>query len=190
MKHLITNRQTATTKFRNILKLNLPSLKVTQPFASRLTISKSNNSTNCDKASVSQLTSSPLKPPFAPQLTIANCKLNPYSVPPFAPQMPPKFTNLQFVPNYCKVNNSHSINKFVAKEVQILDSKECEQSEQLPLIQPINGNKSSNTPNNTKLSAKTQIPKYKYHSPKNNSLFAQILPKKHYFVNKLNKPSI
>ena len=190
MKHLITNRQTTTTKFINILKLNLPSPKVTQPFASRLTISKSNNSTNCDIASASQLTSSPLKPPFTPQLTHANSKFNPYSVHPFAPQMPPKFTKLQFVPNHCKVNNSHSINKFAAKEVQIVDNKECEQSEQLSLIQPINGNKSSNTPNNTKLSAKTQIPKYKYHSPKNNSLFAQILPKKHCFVNKLNKPFI
>ena len=190
MKHLITNRQTATTKFRNILKSNLPSLKFTQPFASRLTIPKSNNSTNCDKASASQLTISPLKPPFARQLTHTNSKLNPYSVHPFASQMPPKFTKLQFVPNHRKVNNLHSINKFAAKEVQILDSKECEQSEQLSLMQSINGNKSSNTPNNTKLSAKTQIPKYKYHSPKNHSLFAQILPKKHYFVNKLNKPSI
>ena len=102
--------------------------------------------------------------------------------------MPPKVTKLQFVPNHRKVNNSHSINKFAAKEVQILDSKECEQSEQLSLMQPINGNKSSNTPTNIKLSAKTQIPKYKYHLPKNHSFFAQILPKKHYFVNKFNKP--
>ena len=104
--------------------------------------------------------------------------------------MPPKVTKLQFVPNHRKVNNSHSINKFAAKEVQILDSKECEQSEQLSPMQPINGNKSSNTPNNTKLSAKTQIPKYKYHLNKNHSLFAQILPTKHYFVNKHNKPLI
>ena len=190
MKHLITNRQTATKKFRNILKSNLPSLKVTQPFASRLTIPQSNNSTNCDKASASQLTISPLKPPFAPQLTHANSKLNPYSVHPFASQMPPKVTKLQFVPNHRKVNNSHSINKFAAKEVQILDSKEFEQSEQLSLMQPINGNKSSNSPNNTKLSAKTQIHNYKYYLPKNHSLFAQILPKKHYFMNKLNKPLI
>ena len=179
IKHLITNRQTATKKFRNILKSNLPSLKVTQPFASRLTISQSDNSPNCKKAFVSQLTVSPLKTPFAPQLTHANSKINPYSVHPFASQMPPKVTKLQFVPNYRKVNNSHSINKFAAKEVQILDSEECEQSEQLSSMQPINGNKSSNTPNNTKLSAKTQIPKYKYHLNKNHSLFAQILPKKH-----------
>ena len=72
----------------------------------------------------------------------------------------------------------------------MLDSKECEQSEQLSPMQLINGNKSSNTPNNTKLSAKTQIPKYKYHLHKNHLLFAQILPKKHYFVNKHNKPLI
>ena len=188
MKHLITNRQTATKKFRNILTSNLPSLKVTQPFAPRITLPQSTNSTNCDKASAPQLTISPLKPPFAPQLTHVNSKLNPYSIHPFASQMPPKVTKLQFVPNHRKVNNSHSINKFTAKEVQILDSKEYEQSEQLSLMQPINGNKSSNTPTNTKLSAKTQIPKYKYHLPKNHSLFAQILPTKHYFVNKFNKP--
>ena len=190
MKHLITNRQIATKKFRNILKSNLPSLKVTQPFASRLTISQSDNSTNCKKAFASQLTVSPLKTPFEPQLTHANSNINPYSVHPFASQMPPKVTKLQFVPNHRKVNNSHSINKFAVKEVQILDSRECEQSEQLSSMQPINGNKSSNTSNNTKLSAKTQIPKYKYHLHKNHSLFAQILPKKHYFVNKHNKPLI
>ena len=101
----------------------MPSLKVTQPFASRLTIPQSNNSTNCNKASASQLTISPFKAPFAPQLTHANSKLNSYSVHPFASQMPPKVTKLQFVPNHRKVNNSHSINKFAAKEVQILDSK-------------------------------------------------------------------
>ena len=150
MKHLIINRQTATKKFKNILKSNLPSLKVTRPFASRLTISQSDNSPNCKKAFASQLTVSPLKTPYASQLTHANSKINPYSVHPIASQMPPKVTKLQFVPNHRKVNNSHSINKFAAKEVQILDSKECEQSEQLSPMQPINGNKSSNTPNNTK----------------------------------------
>ena len=50
MKHLITNRQTAIKKISTILKSNLPSLKVTQPFASRLTIPRSDNSTNCEKA--------------------------------------------------------------------------------------------------------------------------------------------
>ena len=190
MKHLITNRQTATKKFKHILKSNLPSLKSTQPFASRLSISQNDNSTNCKRAFASQLTVSPLKAPFAPQLTHANTKINPYSIHLFASQMPPKVTKFQFVPNHGKVHNSHSINKFAAKEVQTLDSKECEQSEQLSLMQPIKGNKSSNTPNKTKLSAKTQIHKYKYHLHKNHSLFAQFLPKKHYFVNKHNKPLI
>ena len=188
MKHLIINRQTATKKFKNILKSNFSSLKVTRP--SRLTISQSDNSPNCKKAFASQSTVSPLKTPFVPQLTHANSKINPYSVHPFASQMPPKFTKLQSLPNHRKVNNSHSINKFAAKEVQILDSKECEQSEQLSLMQPINDNKSSDTHNNTKLSAKTQIPRYKNHLHKNHSLFAQILPTKHYFVNKHNKPLI
>ena len=104
--------------------------------------------------------------------------------------MPLKITKLQFALNNRKVNNSHSINKFAAKEVQMSDSKECEQSEQLFPIQPINGIKSSNPPNNTKLSAKAQIPKYKYHLHKNHSLFAQIQPTKHYFVNKHNKSLI
>ena len=70
------------------------------------------------------------------------------------------------------------------------DSKECEQSEQISPIQPINGIKSSTPPNNTELSAKAQIPKYKNHLHKNHSLFAQIQPTKHYFVNKRNKSLI
>ena len=69
-------------------------------------------------------------------------------------------------------------------------SKESEQSEQLSTIQPINGVKSSNPPNNTELSAKAQIPKYKYHLHKNHPLFAQIQPTKHYFVNKHYKSFI
>ena len=101
--------------------------------------------------------------------------------------MPLKVTKLQFAVNNRKVNNSHSITKFAAKEVQMSDSKECEKSEQLSPIQPINGIKSSNPPNNTDLSKKAQIPKYKYHSHKNHSLFVQVQPTKHYFVNKHNK---
>ena len=56
------------------------------------------------------------------------------------------------------MNNSHSINEFAAKEVQMSDSKECEHSEQLYPIKPINGTKSYNTPKIAKLSAKTRIP--------------------------------
>ena len=190
MKHLIVNKHTATKKFKSILKLNLPSHKATTPFASRLTTSLSVNSTNCQKAFASHLTTSPLKTPFVTQLTPSNFKINPHSKHPFASQMPPKVTKLQFAPNHSKVNNSHSINKLVAKEVQMLDSKECEQSEQLSPTQPINGSNSSNPPNNTQLSAKQQNSKYKYHLHKNHSLSAQIHPSKHYFVNKYNKPLI
>ena len=50
MKHLIINKQTATKKFQSILKSDLPKLKVTRPFASRLTTSQSDNSPNCKKA--------------------------------------------------------------------------------------------------------------------------------------------
>ena len=94
MKLLIINKQTAAKKFKNILKSNLPSLKVIRPFASRLTITQSDNSPNCKKTFASRLTVSPLKTPFAPQLTHANSKINPYSVHPFASQMPPKFTKI------------------------------------------------------------------------------------------------
>ena len=104
--------------------------------------------------------------------------------------MPLKFTKLQFALNNRKVTNSHSINKLAAKEVQRSDSKECEQSDQLSPIQPINGIKSSNPANNSELSAKAQIPKYKYHLHKNHSLFAQIQPTEHYFMNKHNKSLI
>ena len=53
------------------------------------------------------------------------------------------------------------------------DNKECEHSEQINPIKPINGIKSNNPQKYRKLSAKTQIPKYKYNLQKNHSLFAQ-----------------
>ena len=92
--------------------------------------------------------------------------------------MPLKVTKFQFAPNNCKANNSQSINKIAAKEMQISDSKECKHFEQLSPIKPISGIKSNNPPKNAKFSAKTKIPKYKYHLHKNHSLFAQIHPKK------------
>ena len=190
MKHLIINKQTATKKFKSILKSNLLLQKIKRPFAPRLPTSLSVNSPNCKEAFASQLTTSPLKTPFVPQLTLPNSKINSHSEYPFASQMPLKVTKIQFALNNRKVNNSHSINKFAAKEVQMSDSIKCEQSEQLSPIQPINGIKSSNPPNNTELSAKAQIPKYKYHLHINHSLFAQIQPSKHYFVNKHNKSLI
>ena len=98
--------------------------------------------------------------------------------------MPLEVKKLQFALNNRKVSNSHSINKFAAKEVRKSDSKECERSEQLSPIRPINGIKPNNPPNNTKLSAKAQIPNYKYHLQKNHMLFAQIQPTKHSIVNK------
>ena len=104
--------------------------------------------------------------------------------------MPFKVTKFQFAPNNCKVNNSLSVNKFAAKEVQMSDSKECEHSEQLSPIKPINGIKSNNRPNNAKFSAKTKIPKYNYHLHNNHSLFAQIQPTNNFTINKQNKFSI
>ena len=139
MKHLIINKQTATKKFKSILKSNLPLQIVKRPFAPRLPTSLSVNSPNCKEAFASQLTTSHLKTPFVPQLKLPNSKINSHSEHPFASQMPLKVTKLQFALNNRKVNNSHSNNKFAAKEVQMSDSKECEQSEQLSPIQPING---------------------------------------------------
>ena len=82
-------------------------------------------------------------------------------------------------------NNSHSINKFAAKAVQMSDNKECEHSEQINPIKPINDIKSNNPPKYRKLSAKTQIPKYKNNLQKNHSLFAQI---RFTFHSTLNNP--
>ena len=70
------------------------------------------------------------------------------------------------------------------------DSKGCEHFEQLSPIKPINGIKSNNPPNNAKFSAKTKIPKYKYHLHKNHSLFAQIHPTNNFTINTQNKFSI
>ena len=162
----------------------MSSHKLKQPFAPRLPTLLNVNSPNCNETFASQLTHSPVKTPFLPQLPLPKSKINSQFKHPFASQTPLKVTKLQFALNNRKVNNSHSINKFAAKEVQKSDSKECERSEQLSPIQPINGIKSNNPPNNTKLSAKAQIPKYKYHLHKNHSLFAQIQPTKHSIVNK------
>ena len=187
MKHLITNKQNATKKFNSVLKMYLPSHKLKRPFAPQLTTLLDTNSHIRNKAFASQ--SLPLRPkaPFATQLTLTKSKINQLFKHPFALQMPLNVTKSQFAPNNCKVNNSHSINKFGAKEVQISDSKECELSEQLSPIKPINGIKSNNPPNNAKFRAKAKIPKYKYHLHKNYSLFAQIQPTNHSTVNKQNK---
>ena len=188
MKHLITNKQNATKKFSSILKLHLPSHKLKRPFAPQLTTSLNTNSHIRNKAFASQ--SLPLRPkaPFATQLTLTNSKIiNQHFKHPFASQMPLNVTKSQFATNNCKVNNSHSINKFAAKEVQMSDSKECEHSEQISPIKPINGIKSSNPPNNAKFSAKAKIPKYEYHLHKNHSFFAQIQPTNHCTLNKQNK---
>ena len=187
MKHLITNKQNAIKKFNSILKSHLPSHKSKRPFAPQLPTLLNNNSHVRNKAFASQSLALPPKAPFATQLTLTNSKINQHFKHPFASQMPLKVTKLQFAPNNCKVNNSHSINKFAAKDAQMSDSKECEHSEQLSSIKPINGIKSNNPPNNAKFSAKAQISKYKYHLHKNHSLFAQIQPTNHSTVNKQNK---
>ena len=132
MKYLITNKQNATKKFSSILKSNWPSHKLKRPFAPQLPTLPNTNPHICNKELASQ--SLPLLPktPFATQFTFTNSKINQYFKHPFASQMPLKVTKFQFAPNNCKVNNSHSINKFAAKEVQMSDSKECEHSEHYP----------------------------------------------------------
>ena len=187
MKHLITNKQKTTKNFNSILKSHLPSHKLKRPFAPHLPTLLNTNSHIRNKAFATQSLPLPQKAPFATQLTLTNSKINQHFKHPFASQMLFKVTKLQFAPNNCKFNNSHSINKFAAKEVQMSDSMECEHSEQLSPIKPINGIKSNNPPNNAKFRAKAQIPKYKYHLRKNHSLFAQIQLTNHSTVNKQNK---
>ena len=161
MKYLITNKQNATEKFNSILKSNWTSHKLKRPFAPQLPTLQKTNLHIPNKAFASQSLILLPKTQFATQLTLTNSKSNPYFKHPIASQIPIKVTKFQFESNNCKVNNSHSINKFAAEEVQMSDSKECEHSEQLSPIKPINGIKSNNPPNNAKFSAKTKIPKYK-----------------------------
>ena len=190
MKYLITNKQNATKKFNSILKSKWPSHKLKRPFAPQLHTLQKTNSHIRNKAFALQSLPSLPKTPFATQLTLTTSRSNPYFKHPIASQMPLKVTKFQFAPNNCKINNSHSINKFGAKEVQMSDSKECEHSKQFSPIKTINGIKSHNPPNNAKFSAKTKIPNYKYHLHKNHSLFAQIQPTNNFTINKQNKFSI
>ena len=116
MKYLITNKQKATKKFNSILKSNWPSHKLKRPFAPQLPTLQSTNSHIRNKAFALQSFLLLPKTPFATQLTLTNSKSNPYIKHPIASQMPLKVTKFQFAPNNCKVNNSHSINKFAAKK--------------------------------------------------------------------------
>ena len=187
MKYLITNKQNSTKKFTRTLKSNWPSHKLKRPFEPQLPTLQNSKLNKRYKTFASQSLPSQPKTPFATQLTLTTSKSNPYFIHPIASQMPLKVTKFQFAPNNSKVNNSHSINKFNAKEVQMSDSKECEHSEQLSPIKPINDIKSNNPPNNAKYSAKIKIPKYKYHLHKNHSLFAQIKPTINLTINTQNK---
>ena len=166
MKNLIKNKQNALQISNSILALHSPSFPLKQPIALQMHTPLNTNSQISTKPLASQLLSHQKKVSFASQLTLSTSTINPYLNYPFASQTPLKVRKSQFALKNCKVNNSHSINNFAAKEVQMSDSKECEHSEQLYPIKPINGIKSNNPPKVAKLSAKTQIPKYKYNSHK------------------------
>ena len=187
MKNLIKNKQNALQKFNSILKLHSPSFHSKQSFAPQMHTKLNTNLQISNKPLASRLLHSQKKVPFASQLTLSNSTVNPHLNPPFASQIPLRVRISQFVLNNCKVNNSNSINEFAAKKVQMSDSKECEHSEQLYPIKPINGIMSNNPPKISKLSAKTQIPKYKYHSQKNRSLFAQNRCTSHLTLNNSTK---
>ena len=60
------------------------------------------------------------KLPFVPQLTLSDSTVNSHLNIPFALQMPLKIRKSQI--NHT-TNNSHSINKFAAKAVQMSDNK-------------------------------------------------------------------
>ena len=104
------------------------------------------NSQISTKPLASQLLPSQKKVPFASQLTLSNPIINPHLISSFASQIPLKVRKSQIALIICRVNNSHSIYKFAAKEMQMSDSKECEHSEQLYPIKPINGIKTNNPP--------------------------------------------
>ena len=175
MKNQRKNKQNAFQKFSSILNLHSPSFHLKQSFAPQMHTSLNTNSQISTKPLASHLVLSQKKVPIASQLTLSNSIVNPHLNPPSASQIPLKVRKSQFVlyncKNNCKVNNSHSIKEFAAKEVQMSDSKECEHSEQLYPIKPINGIKSNIPSKIAKLSAKTQFPEYKYHSQKNRSFF-------------------
>ena len=105
MKSLIINKQKATQKFSSILKSNLRSYKLKQPFAPRLPTLLNVNSPNCNEAFALQLTPSPVKTPFVPQLKLPKSKINSQFKHPFASQMPLKVTKLQFALINRKVSN-------------------------------------------------------------------------------------
>ena len=92
MKHLITNKQTATKKFTNILTSNWPSHNFKRPFAPQLTTLQHSNSHIRNKAFASQSLSLIPKTPFATQLTPSTSKSNPHFIHPIASQMPLKVT--------------------------------------------------------------------------------------------------
>ena len=112
------------------MKLHSPSFHSKQSFAPQMHTPLNTNSQISTKPLAPQLLLYQKKVPFASQLTLSNSIVNPHLNPPFASQIPPKVRKSQFVPNNCKVNNSHSINEFAAKKVQMSDSKECEHSDQ------------------------------------------------------------
>ena len=180
MKHLIKHKQNTLQKFNSTIKLHSPSFHSKQSFAPQMHTPLNTNSQISTKPLAPQLLLSQKKVHFALQLTLSNSKVNAHLNPPFASQIPLKVRKSQSVLNNRKVNNSYSINQFAAKEVQMSDSRECEHSKKLYPIKPINGIKSNNPPKITKLSAKTQIPKYKYHPQKifqsiNTKRFTQVI---------------
>ena len=95
MKSLIINKQKATKKFSSILKSNLRSHKLKQPFAPQLPTLLNVNSPKCNEALALQLTPSTVKALFVPQLTLPKSKINSQFSHPFASQMPLKVTKLQ-----------------------------------------------------------------------------------------------
>ena len=173
MEHLIRNKQNTIQKLNSILKLHLPSYHSNQLIAPELPTSLNDNSQFNTKPVASQSLHCRKLLPFAPQLTLSNSTVNPYLITLFASQMTSKIANSQFVPNNLTANNSHSINKFIPKALQMSDKKECEQFEQVYPIEPKIGIKSSNQHKYVKLSANVKIPEYKYSPQKQNSLLAK-----------------
>ena len=139
MIHLIKNDQNTLQKFNSILKLHSSSSHSKQSIAPQMHTPLRTNSQIIIKPVDPQSLICRKKLPFVPQLTLSDSIVNPHLNKQFALQMPLKIRRSQFAPNNHTTNNSNSINKFDAKAVQMSDNKECEQSEQINLIKPING---------------------------------------------------
>ena len=146
MKHLIENKQNTLQKLNSILKLHSPSSHSKQSIAPKMHTPINTNSQISIKLVAPQSLLSRKKLPFVPQLTLSDSTVNLHII---------YYWHCKCL---LKLGNhiSHQITtQIVHKAVKMSDNKECDYSEQINPIKPINGNKSNNPHKYSKFSAKT-----------------------------------